>query len=151
MTQLLNISEAASLGLHAMALLARSPKQRYTNQQIAEMLSASEHHLAKVMQRLVKARMVESARGPQGGFLLSGPAEKMTLLAVYEAVEGSLENRGCLLSHPICDGKNCVLGEVLQAIHQQICDYLDQTTLAELAQGLGLATTLERAKRNDLP
>ena len=64
MANFVRISEAASLGLHTMALLAKRGETRTTNQEIADMLGASVHHLAKVMQRLVRAGLVDSAVGP---------------------------------------------------------------------------------------
>ncbi len=139
MAHLVNISEAASLALHTMAMLAREPNRRMTNQEIAEVLKGSEHHLAKVMQRLAKVGLVTSVRGPQGGFLLAKMAGQITLLAIYEAVEGPLEQGGCLLGEPICNGTNCLLGEVVQAAHQQIRDCLRKTTLDELAQNSGFS------------
>jgi Rrf2 family protein len=138
MTQLVNISEAVSLALHTMALLAKDSRQRLTNREIADMLGASGHHLAKVMQRLVKARLVDSVSGPRGGFVLGKPAGGTTLLAVYEAIEGPLVGCGCLLNKPICRGSCCVLGEVLDSIHRQLQDYLEKTTLAELAATVSL-------------
>jgi Rrf2 family protein len=133
MSQLLNISEAASLALHTMAVLAQGNRQRMRNQEIARRLGASGHHLAKVMQRLAKAGLVDSACGPRGGFVLGKPADQVSLLTIYEAVEGPLSEHACLLNEPICRGNCCVLGEVLDSIRRQLRDYLDRTTLAELA------------------
>ena len=78
MTNLLRISDAASLGLHTMGLLA-GRSTRLSTQEIARSLGASEHHLAKVMQRLAKMGLVVSTRGPQGGFVLSRPPAEITL------------------------------------------------------------------------
>ncbi len=139
-----NISEAASLGLHTMALLAKHHSQRFTNQEIAETLSASGHHLAKVMQRLARVGLVDSIRGPQGGFLLDRPAEEITLLEIYEAVEGPVGRTACLSDAPACGGKSCILGATIQSIHRQVCEYLGKTTLSELAHSLNLPVTLER-------
>lgn len=122
-----------------MALLAIGDGQRLRNQQIAKVLDASGHHLAKVMQRLVRAGLVDSVPGPQGGFLLDRPAKDVTLLAIYEAIDGNLDEEVCLLGDPICSGRNCVLGEVLLSIQRQLRDYLSKTTLAQLAQGSPLA------------
>ena len=135
MARLVNISEAVSLALHTMALLATGDGHRLRNQEIAEKLGASGHHLAKVMQRLAKAGLVDSVCGPQGGFLLDQRAEDVTLLRIYEAVEGTLDEEGCLLGEQVCGGRSCMLGEVLHSIHGQLRDYLGKTTLAELAKG----------------
>ena len=136
MTNLLKISEAASLALHTMALLAAGNQERLTNSDLASRLGASSHHLAKVMQRLARAGLIDSVRGPQGGFRLGQPAENVKLLAIYEAVEGPLDDGGCLLGEPICEAAHCVLGEVVQSVHQQIRDYLAKTSLSEVAHGV---------------
>jgi len=146
MASLLNISEAASLGLHTMALLATDRERRFTNQEIADVLKASANHLAKVMQRLSKAGLVRSIRGPQGGFVLGAPAEQVALLQIYEAIEGPVDRSGCLFSAPVCHGKNCVLGEALQSIHEQLRDHLHRTMLADLAGGLGFLDSAKGAE-----
>jgi Rrf2 family nitric oxide-sensitive transcriptional repressor len=135
MPRLINISEAVSLGLHTMVLLATDAARRFSNPQIAETLDVSGHHLAKVMQRLARAGLVDSVSGPRGGFLLAAPAQEIALLRIYEAIDGTLADKGCLLGEPICDRRNCVLGEVLHSLHEQMRDYLSNTTLAELAKG----------------
>ncbi len=91
------------------------------------------------MQRLAKAGLTDSIRGPQGGFQLARPAGQITLLAIYEAVEGPLESPGCPLHEPFCDGTDCVLGNVLQSVHERLRDHLHTTTLAELAGGMGFS------------
>ncbi|MGD0900105.1 MAG: Rrf2 family transcriptional regulator [Thermoguttaceae bacterium] len=137
-SSLVTMSEAVSLALHAMALLATQEGHRFTNQAIAERLQASGHHLAKVMHRLVKAGLVDSSRGPLGGFDLNVPAEEIKLLQIYEAVEGPISSYGCPLSRPACQGRNCVLSDLVRVVHQQIRDYLARTDLAELALGLAV-------------
>jgi Rrf2 family iron-sulfur cluster assembly transcriptional regulator len=132
------MSEAVSLALHAMALLAIKQGERLTNHAIAEKLSASGHHLAKVMHRLVAAGLVQSLRGPAGGFHLTLPAGQIKLLRIYEAIEGPISTCGCPLSRPVCNGTACVLGDLVGVVHRQIRDYLASTDLANLAVGLAV-------------
>jgi Rrf2 family protein len=122
-----------------MGVLAQQGERRLTSQEMATGLLASEHHLAKVMQRLAKAGLTDSIRGPQGGLQLGRPAEQITLLAIYEAVEGPLESPGCPLHEPFCDGTDCVLGNVLKSVHEQLRDHFQKTTLAELADGMAFS------------
>ncbi len=136
---LVRVSEAASLALHSMALLARNPDQRFSNQAIAEKLNASTHHLAKVMQMLVKSGLVRSQRGPQGGFLLNASAAEIQLLQIYEAVDGPISHAECLLHHPKCNGCICMLGNLVSMLQEQIHDCLTNTTLAELSRNLAIA------------
>ena len=137
MADLMKVSEAASLALYAMGLLALDPEQRLTTRAIAERLDASAHHLAKVMQRLVRAGFVSSALGLGGGFQLTKSAAEFTLLDIYEVIEGPLQLEHCLLGRRICDGTCCVQGGLFQSIHAQIRTHFTETTLADLAQRLG--------------
>lgn len=139
MSSLVNISEAASLGLHTMAVLAKNSQRRFANQDVADLLDASGNHLAKVMQRLVKAGLVNSIRGPQGGFQLDQSASTITLMNIYEAVEGPMKDFVCLSDNPICQAPGCILGQTIQNLHQQLKDCLDNTTLSELADSLCLS------------
>jgi Rrf2 family protein len=145
MANLVRISEAASLGLHTMALLAKRNDRRWTNQDLADTLGASAHHLAKVMQRLVRAGMVSSTVGPQGGFQLAGDACGITLMDIYQAIEGPLPETGCLLGKPICDGRDCILGELVQKVEREIRSHLASTTLAQMVNQMAFLKTLEMA------
>ena len=60
------ISQAVSIALHGMGLLALRGRKMSIGE-LSEMMSASETHAAKVFQRLVKAGLVNSSRGPTGG------------------------------------------------------------------------------------
>lgn len=133
MSNLLRLSEPVSLALHAAALLARRPDERVANARLAATLRVSEHHLAKVMQRLARAGIVGSTRGPQGGFQLVRPAESIALVELFEAIDGPVGEATCLLSHQICDGSDCLVGELVNDVHGQVRHYLTETTLARLA------------------
>jgi len=132
MANLLKVSEAASLGLHIMALLAADPERLLSVREAATALGVSEAHLAKVMQRLAKAGLVESLRGPRGGFELARPPEQIRLLEIYEAIEGPIVVRHCLFGTRLCDGRNCIFGGMLESVDMQIRQYLDNTNLTEV-------------------
>jgi len=127
------LTEAASLGLHAMAMLARHEGRRITNQVIARKLHASSHHLSKVMQRLVHAGLVRSTSGPQGGFVLAKSADRITLLDIHEAVEGTVAESGPTPVPAEGGGNGSPLGTALEDANRQIRCYLAGTALAQLA------------------
>lgn len=133
MSNLLRLSEPVSLALHAAALLARRPDERIANARLAATLRVSEHHLAKVMQRLARAGIVRSTRGPQGGFQLVRPPDCVALIELFEAVDGPVGDPTCLLSQQICDGRDCLVGELVHNVHEHVRRYLSETTLARLA------------------
>ena len=132
MSNILKISEAASLALHSMVLLAANPGKLIPTREIASRLHVSEAHLSKVLQRLARDGFVRSIRGPKGGFTLVKPAGEITLLDVYESIEGSFVPTKCLFGAPICSGERCILGGLLETVDKQIRDYLAETKLSEL-------------------
>ena len=138
MSSLLGISEAASIGWHAMIILAASGDELCSTAEIAERLQVSGAHLSKVLQRLTRAGLVEAVRGPHGGFSLGKPAKDMTVLEIYEAIEGELEAKACLLSDkPLCPNGRCLLGGLHQSLHRQIKEHFQKTKLADLAGVFG--------------
>ncbi len=132
MSKVLRISEAASLALHAMALLAARPGERWGTRRIADYLRASTFHLSKVLQRLAHVGLLTSVRGPKGGFMLARPAETITLLEVYEAIEGPLTASECLLDEPVCRFRRCILGGLVGQLNRRIKDYLAHRRLSQL-------------------
>ena len=136
----LGFSEAASLAFHTMALLASDVARRWTNRQFAETLGRSVHHLAKVTHRLAKEGLTNSVPGPGGGFRLGRPACEISLLEIYEAIEGPLGEFGCLLDRPVCCGEPCKVSGLMHSIGRQITDFLSKTTLEELVQDSAIRT-----------
>ncbi len=132
MANMLKISEAASLALHTMAFLAKADDRCVSTHEIAGTLKVSENHLAKVRQRLAKAGLVDAVRGPSGGFKLAKPAHTISLLEIYEAIEGPFKPNDCLLGRQPCAGSRCVLGGMTQSINRQVKEYLSETTLDKL-------------------
>ena len=137
MQKVLNISEAYSLALHALALLASDDGQSLTTHQIASTLGASEAHLSKVMQRLTKAGFLNSSRGPGGGFALKKAAKEITLLDIYSRIEGPLNYEDCLFDTRICGSDHCIFDGLLGDISRQFKDYLEHTSLSDIQDVFG--------------
>ena len=133
MSTAIKVSDAASLAMHTMALLAKRKERPMTAQEIAGTLKASKAHLAKVLQRLAHAGLLRSERGPGGGFTLARPGKEVTLLQVYETIEGPLASSTCLLRTRLCGGKNCILGGLLTQVNAQVRQYLAKTRLTDLS------------------
>jgi len=137
MKSIMNISEAYSLALHAMPLVAGAKGEApITAHAIATRLGASEAHLAKVLQRLVHGGILRSSRGPSGGFSLDRPAAEITLRDVYEAVEGPLKLEDCLIGTQICGGKSCVFDDLIHKVNADFEHYLDHTSVERIKEVL---------------
>ena len=132
MSNILKISEAASLGMHAMALLAKDPERLVSTGEIASILEVSEAHLSKVLQRLQRSGYVQSTRGPRGGFSLAKSPSRITLLDIFEALEGPLRPSNCLLHNTVCHEGGCILGGLLETVNKNVKDHLAGTKLSDL-------------------
>ena len=133
MAHLIQLSEAASIALHSVALMAGSPNSLFSVKQIAQRSGVSVNHLAKVMQRLVKAGILSSSRGPKGGFSMALPLEQVSLLDIYEAIEGRLNNSPCPLNRGKCIFAECMFGSMLSNLNQEVSDYLKNKKISDFA------------------
>jgi Rrf2 family protein len=131
MSKIVAYSEAASIGIHSMVLIARAGDMMNV-MKISEATGSSKHHVAKILQRLVKEGFLGSTRGPSGGFaLLVNPAE-VTLLSIYEAIEGKINIPDCPNEHQVCPFAKCIMGNVVGQMTQLFIDYLKTNTVADL-------------------
>jgi len=137
MSSILKISEAAAIALHTMVLLSANGSSLSSTRKIANILEVSEHHLAKVLQRLVRAGLIRSIRGPKGGFVLAREAAGILLLDIYEAIDGPLEPDNCLLAKPYCLGSFCLLGDLLVSVNHQVQSYFRNNRLSDLTKSMG--------------
>ncbi|MFA4852365.1 MAG: Rrf2 family transcriptional regulator [Bacteroidales bacterium] len=130
MSRIFQLSEAAFLGLHSMILIARSPELINVNK-IADATGASKNHLAKVLQRLVKSNFLKSSRGPSGGFMLKKPPKEISILDIYEAIEGTIDTTGCPFDHSKCPFENCILGNMILNFSDDFRKYFKKRTLKD--------------------
>lgn len=130
MSKIISLSEAASIAVHSMVLIA-SAKESLNVIRIAERTGASRHHAAKILQRLVKEGYLSSNRGPTGGFTLKISAARITLLQIYEAIEGKLEEGGCPAENPVCPFQKCLMNNIVKKMTQEFREYMDGHTLSD--------------------
>lgn len=128
MSKLIALSEAASIGIHAMVLIAQSDEM-INVLKISEQTGASKHHVAKVLQRLVKEDFLDSSRGPLGGFTLKKNPEEVSLLEIYEAIEGPIEVKECPSDYMICPFDKCLTGNIINRMTMDFKEYLRKSTL----------------------
>ncbi len=124
MSKIVNFSEASSLAIHAVVLIATSGDKLINVNAIAEATGASKNHLAKVMQRIVKHGIVTSLRGPSGGFKMKKDPSEVSLYDVYECIEGPIVLEGCPLERPICPFEKCILGGIVHKVTNDMKKYL---------------------------
>lgn len=130
MANIVQLSEAASLAIHSMVIIAKSDKIVNAST-IAEMTGSSRNHLAKVMLNLAKLGFVKSLRGPSGGFVLAKDPKEVSLLDIYEAIEGKIFIPKCPLDKQVCPFDSCILNNVLNRVTSDIVDFFSSKMLSD--------------------
>jgi len=133
MSSVLKVSHAASLAVHTMSFLARGNQEPHSVKEIASILHVSEAHLAKVLGTLARAGLVQSTRGPNGGFVLTAGADRAPLMTVFEAIEGKFAPHDCLFETPLCDEGTCIFGDLVKNMNEQMSRYLTETRVSDTA------------------
>lgn len=129
MSKIFALSQAASIALHSMVIIAKTDGMINVTT-IAERIGSSKHHVAKVLQRLVKNGFISSLRGPTGGFAIKKNLSKITFLEIFEAIEGQIQITVCPLEKGSCpfDG-NCIIDNLTTKMEIEFREYLLSQTL----------------------
>ena len=131
MSRLVHISEAASLAIHSLALIASS-KVRLNAKKIADILHVSQNHLAKILQVLAKNEYLASNRGPGGGFILKKNANEVSMLEIYQLIEGNVDCQFCGITENTCPFVNCIFGGKPDKLTNEFVEYLSVTKISDL-------------------
>lgn len=93
--------------------------------------------MAKIFQKLVRGQILISAKGRGGGFALARPGHQITLMQVIEAMEGPQLLDRCVVGLDRCnDAMPCPQHDLYKPIRQRLKDYLNTTSVADLASSL---------------
>lgn len=131
MQSVLKISDAASIALHAMIYVALHSNEPASTREIANSFEISSNHLSKVLQRLVKANLLVSIKGPAGGFELGEKSEDITFLEIYEAIDGKLNEGCCLFGRKTCSNPECIMGDFLDRTNKSVKEFFGNKRLSD--------------------
>ncbi|MCD9025077.1 RrF2 family transcriptional regulator [Cohnella silvisoli] len=124
-------SQATDYALHAMLhLVTAVPNKPVGVQLLAEKLGVSQTYLSKMMTKLVKAGLIQSAPGANGGYRLRRKQEEISFLDIIHAIEGTASLFECSVNH----GSECLIQQVVVDAERQMEQYLENKKIADLAK-----------------
>ncbi|AUM65222.1 transcriptional regulator [Brevibacillus laterosporus] len=127
----MRFTKATNYALHTMlALVSDSPVKPVGVQQLAEAQGVSPTYLSKILTRLVKAGMIESVSGANGGYRLSRKKDDITFLDIIHAIEGTSSLFECDFLH----GNECLIQAVMMEAEQKMESHLKKMKLSDLAK-----------------
>ena len=133
---MLRLSKKADYALMAMKHLATRQDAAASSsaREIAEAYEIPLELLAKVLQRLVRARLLVSVQGTRGGYRLGRTAAAIPVADVIQAVDGPVTVTACSPNDHRCEQyQKCSIRDPLWKIRGRILDALTTVSVAELA------------------
>lgn len=89
-------------------------------------------YLEQLFAKLRRSRLVESVRGPGGGYRLAGGPDRISVAQIVEAVNDSMDATRCLGKGDCQDGEICLTHHLWTDLSNRLRDFLNDITLAEL-------------------
>lgn len=128
------LSQTSEYALRAVLFLgAQDPDNPVRVGDIADALSVPQNYLSKVLHVLAREKILDSLRGPAGGFSLAIPADELTLHQIIEPFDPDDTVVQCLLRRQPCDPDNpCIAHHGWENIARQVRGFFAETTVAAL-------------------
>lgn len=131
-------SNACEYAIRALGyLVLQGEEKRLLLRNIAKEEGIPGPFLGKVFQTLVKEQILDSIKGPGGGYKLARPASEITLFDIKKAIDGTREMEACAIGLAECsDEQSCPLHQSWKPIRKSIIDYLEGTTLRDMVSAV---------------
>ncbi|MDM1294969.1 MULTISPECIES: RrF2 family transcriptional regulator [Sphingobacterium] len=127
-------SKTCEYAMRAMFYIAQRSQEGHRSgiKEIAEHIDSPEHFLAKILQKLSKDGLVQSIKGPNGGFYLDSKGLDLPLAEIVVAFEGEKLFTGCGLGLSYCSEENpCPLHNDFKEVRNKLTLMLNTTTIGQ--------------------
>lgn len=132
---MLTISREADYSVRIMVHMASSAGNRFQAKTLAKEEFIPESFLSKILQTLIKHRVVRSFRGVGGGYQLAVDPARLSLYRLVEMVEGPIGLNACVISGVGCELRpQCAVHEVWAEAQAQLRKTLEGISIAGLAE-----------------
>ena len=130
MPKVINFSNAMTIGVHSLIILARKNKP-INAIKLADRIGSTKFHVAKVLQRLVKDGILNSMRGPTGGFTLNKPPSEIRIFDLYRSIEGEIDYGECNHTNPVTPIDKCIRETIVKKMTNDFVNYLKEHSVAD--------------------
>jgi Rrf2 family iron-sulfur cluster assembly transcriptional regulator len=108
-------------------------KRKIRIDEMAARLSVPRHFLGKIMNKVVKKGILNSTKGPHGGFMLNSTTLNTSLLSLIEAIDGLEQFDGCVLRLRKCNPQQpCPLHSTIDSYKKEFLAKFSSTTIKNL-------------------
>lgn len=130
----MNISTKTRYGFRLMIYLGLNEASTDPIQlgEIAKKEDISLKYLEKIVQMLKRNGLVTVKRGPKGGYRLQTPSKNISLLTIYEALEGSCSVIDCIETEECTRRDTCSTAGIWIGLSDVINNYFSERTLGDI-------------------
>ena len=128
-------SKTCEYGIRAMIFIARhsTSGKKVGIKEISKGIDSPEYFIAKILQDLSRRGLVQSLKGPNGGFFLNNEDSQISLADIVEAIDGNKIFSGCGLGLNYCsESKPCAIHNEFKEIRKDIYRMMEAVKLGEL-------------------
>ncbi|WP_158857353.1 RrF2 family transcriptional regulator [Lunatibacter salilacus] len=132
-------SKACKYALNAMIFVASLPegKDRAGLREISRAINSPEAFTAKILQHLVRRELLNSAKGPNGGFAIHGDSHTITIAQIVASIDGDMIFTGCALGLAKCSEVHpCPVHHKFKAVRDHLTGMLLTTNLKDVSSGV---------------
>ncbi len=137
------VTQIAEYGIHVILHIANRNHHGHkivTAQEISDSQNISLNYTQQILMKLRQGGLVESIRGPKGGFYLKKSPHEITLRMILELTEGETAEIICEknpIKQEFCSLEaNCYLKSVWFGLKDVINEYLEKVTIEDLLNNL---------------
>lgn len=137
-------SKTCEYAIRAMIFIAQRSKNgnKVGIKEIAKGIDSPEHFIAKILQDLCRRRLVQSVKGPNGGFYLDEDALDCSLADIVKVVDGDKLFTGCGLGLKQCSETHpCPIHHEFKSVRKGIQTMLENAKLGEFTDELEKSLT----------
>ena len=99
---------------------------------ISERQHISLSYLEQLFGKLRRAKLVNSVRGPGGGYCLARPIANITVADIIAAVDEPIDATQCGGKENCLDDRRCVTHDLWATLNEKMNDYLNSVSLADV-------------------
>ncbi|WP_309609491.1 Rrf2 family transcriptional regulator [Flavobacterium sp.] len=132
-------SKSCEYAIKAMIFVAQKSKDenRIGVKEIANGIDAPEHFIAKILQDLGKKKLINSVKGPNGGFYMDKTNLKSSISDIVKAIDGDGIYKDCVIGLKLCSEKNpCPVHFEYKEIKKNLIKMLEESTIADFNEKL---------------
>jgi Rrf2 family protein len=137
-------SKTCEYAIRAMIFIAQKSKDgnKVGIKEIAKGIDSPEHFIAKILQDLSRRRLLQSLKGPNGGFYLDAEALDCSLADIVKVLDGDKLFTGCGLGLKQCSETHpCPIHHEFKAVRKGIQHMLETAKLGEFTEELEKSLT----------